>query len=211
MVWARYTTGSGPTLVLPFFPSEQAVEAPINYFLADVRNSFFYFYIYSFLRMLSVNKLIPFTGQHRRSSKAHKPTLFEELVLGLIAGIASRAISTPLNIITLKIQTERKDDDDDDDDKDEASIPESSRGLVDIVKLIYKEQGLVGFWRGNHFCSEILSICLTIEFVRFPNVGSFITESVDNYGISSDVSQSVRTPQVHFSLAGWNFDRKGKR
>ena len=113
--------------------------------------SFFYFYIYSFLRMLSVKKLIPFTSRGSQSSKSHKATLVEELVLGFIAGVASRAVSTPLNIITLRTQTTREQDEDEgegDVSKARALRPANSGGLTDIVKLIYKEQGLAGFWRG---------------------------------------------------------------
>ena len=101
--------------------------------------------------MLSVKKLIPFTSRESQSSKSHKPTLVEELVLGFIAGVASRAVSTPLNIITLRTQTTRGQDEDEgegDGSKAPSSRPTNPGGIVDIVKLIYKEQGLAGFWRG---------------------------------------------------------------
>ncbi|KAH9485650.1 Kidney mitochondrial carrier protein 1 [Psilocybe cubensis] len=83
-----------------------------------------------------------------RSSGLYKPSMFEELVLGFIAGVASRAVSTPLNIVTLKLQTERE-------DEEEESASSKSMGMIDVVKSIYKQQGLAGFWRGNVFGSYI--------------------------------------------------------
>lgn len=68
--------------------------------------------------------------------------MIEELILGFIAGVASRVVSTPLNIVTLKLQTEREDV--------EESVESRSMGMTDIIKSIYKDQGLVGFWRGNY-------------------------------------------------------------
>lgn len=87
--------------------------------------------------------------------------MLEELVLGFIAGIASRIVSTPLNIVTLKLQTER-------DDVEETGEP-SSMGMIDVIKSIYKTQGLAGFWRG---CPNSLpSLKLLISaFFRFPDV-----------------------------------------
>ncbi|KJA28773.1 hypothetical protein HYPSUDRAFT_82352 [Hypholoma sublateritium FD-334 SS-4] len=125
---------------------------------ATLLSNFFYFYIYSFLRMLSVKNLIPFTSRGSQSSKSHKPTLMEELVIGFIAGVASRAVSTPLNIITLRTQTGREED------KYEVDVaktrpprPADSGGIIEIVKLVYKEQGLAGFWRGFQM-STLLSL-----------------------------------------------------
>lgn len=69
--------------------------------------------------------------------------MLEELLLGFLAGVASRAISTPLNIVTLQLQAESDNDEDDGD-----ALEESSSGVGAVVKRIYKERGLVGFWRG---------------------------------------------------------------
>jgi adenine nucleotide transporter 17 len=101
---------------------------------------------------LSTKRLIPTIGRNTRSSKPHKPTLIEELFLGFLAGVASRAVSTPLEIVTLKMQTERENDDDSDEIDGEVT---ENKGIIDIVKLIYQEQGLAGFWRGE------LVICST--------------------------------------------------
>ena len=107
--------------------------------------SFFYFYFYSFLRTLSTKRLLSLNGPPPKGTTArpHKPTLLEELVLGFLAGVASRVVSTPLNIVTLRLQTEREDE--------ESPNADSSQpmSVTEVVKLIYKEQGLAGFWRGT--------------------------------------------------------------
>ncbi|KAF9478133.1 mitochondrial carrier [Pholiota conissans] len=136
--------------------------------IATLLSSFFYFYIYSFLRFLSTKRLVPFLGRNSQSHKRHKPSLFEELILGFIAGVASRAVATPLNIITLRMQTERTHDDDDDYGDDEVESEEPKyQGITEIVKLIYKEQGLAGFWRGFQM-SILLSLnpSITMAFVQ---------------------------------------------
>lgn len=121
--------------------------------------SFFYFYFYSFLRLLSTKRLIPFVG-NKSSGKPHKPDLFEELLLGFIAGVASRAISTPLNLVTLKMQTEREDS-----DVKPTKAPQPA-GVIDALKLIYKEHGLIGFWRGFQM-SALLSLNPSITLACF--------------------------------------------
>lgn len=74
--------------------------------------------------------------------------MWQELALGFIAGVASRAISTPLNIVTLRLQTESDQADyDDDEDTVEKSEPIT---IISVVKRIYGEQGIAGFWRGQN-------------------------------------------------------------
>lgn len=68
--------------------------------------------------------------------------MIEELLLGFIAGVASRAVSTPLNIVTLRLQAERE-------GEEEEPSASTSLGIMGTVKLIYKEQGLASFWRGE--------------------------------------------------------------
>lgn len=68
--------------------------------------------------------------------------MIEELLLGFLAGVASRAVSTPLNIITLRLQAERE-------GEEEELGASTSLGIMGTIRLIYKERGLVGFWRGE--------------------------------------------------------------
>ncbi|PPQ92429.1 hypothetical protein CVT25_008650 [Psilocybe cyanescens] len=93
-----------------------------------------------------------------KSSVIYKPSMIEELILGFIAGVASRVVSTPLNIVTLKLQTEREDV--------EESVESRSMGMTDIIKSIYKDQGLVGFWRGFQ-TSILLSLNPSITLAFF--------------------------------------------
>ncbi|KAF8963574.1 mitochondrial carrier domain-containing protein [Flammula alnicola] len=129
---------------------------------ATLLSNFFYFYFYTFLRRLSVKRLIPFPGRTSRKLGRHKPSLIEDLVLGLIAGVMSRAVSTPLNIVTLRIQTEREVD-----EEELGSDNTEPLGIADVVKLIYKEQGLKGFWRGFQ-TSALLSLnpAMTLGFFQ---------------------------------------------
>lgn len=152
--------------------------------------------------MLSVKKLIPFTSRGSQSSKSHKPTLIEELVLGFIAGVASRAVSTPLNIITLRTQTEREEDEDEDDvDRTRSPRPVNSGGIVEIVKLIYKEQGLAGFWRGQYKALLFDRIARLTSFAdRFPDVDTIVTEPLYHHGLSANVSEIARAPQIQFVI-----------
>ncbi|KAK7036495.1 hypothetical protein VNI00_011692 [Paramarasmius palmivorus] len=120
---------------------------------ATVISNFFYFYIYSFLRD-TVYKHRRLASSNPKKKSISALSLPEELILGFLAGVASRAISTPLSIITLRLQTER----------DSSSTPPSSpssetssksvlradnaSGIVAVVKKIYDEDGLTGFWKG---------------------------------------------------------------
>ncbi|KAF8886036.1 hypothetical protein BD779DRAFT_1532170, partial [Infundibulicybe gibba] len=78
----------------------------------------------------------------------------EELVLGFLAGVASRSISMPLNIITLKLQT----------DREESETP--SKGITAVIKQIYNHQGLAGFWRGFRM-TTILSLNPSLTLTLF--------------------------------------------
>ncbi|KAK0195939.1 mitochondrial carrier domain-containing protein [Armillaria mellea] len=90
---------------------------------ASLVSNFCYYYVYSFLR----NSVL----RYRFKAKTSLPVL-QELFLGFIAGVASRAVSMPLNLITLRLQAER--DADDEENSDEGQEVAS--------------YGLSGFWRG---------------------------------------------------------------
>ena len=87
-------------------------------------------------------------GNGKTSATAKLPVI-QELLLGFVAGIASRAVSTPLNIITLRLQTERQHYDSE--EEENATKSSSSSGIILVGKQIYKENGLAGFWQGRFF------------------------------------------------------------
>ncbi|TRM68943.1 mitochondrial carrier domain-containing protein [Schizophyllum amplum] len=114
---------------------------------ATLLSNFFYFYFYSIFRVLVL----------RRQALPDKKTkvtisVIQELALGLLAGAASRAISTPLNIITLRMQNAKDEDQSDTSSDDSSDMSEAEDGdatsLSGVVQGIYKKDGLAGFWKG---------------------------------------------------------------
>jgi hypothetical protein len=98
---------------------------------------------------------------------AAKLSAGKELLIGSIAGILSRGVTTPLSTITVRKQTAAKakakpedsnpsdsNNDEDDDDEDDDYAPDSSIG---IAKDIYQEHGLAGFWRGYGSACALVS------------------------------------------------------
>lgn len=77
----------------------------------------------------------------------------EELGIGFLAGVASRAISTPLSVITVRLQTETEGEDEegelDAEKSEEVQIERRPRGVIPTVKRIYEEEGLKEFWSGK--------------------------------------------------------------
>lgn len=123
---------------------------------ATITSNFLYFYFYAFLRTILVRRktrLAPAT-EGAKASAAMLLGVAEELGIGFVAGVASRAVSTPLSVITVRIQTETESDDvngETDPEKDDGDAAEKrgkSRGVMSIVRQMYEEQGLGGFWGG---------------------------------------------------------------
>ncbi|KAJ3902085.1 mitochondrial carrier domain-containing protein, partial [Lentinula edodes] len=87
------------------------------------------------------------------------------LALGFMSGVASRAVSMPLSIITLRLQTGRHED------SYESGMvnqePEArGNAVIQTVKKIYEEQGFSGFWRGFN-TSILLSLNPSITLAFF--------------------------------------------
>ncbi|KLO10894.1 mitochondrial carrier [Schizopora paradoxa] len=97
---------------------------------ATILSNFFYFYAYSLLRKLVIReKGLPPTKAILRPS--------EEIGIGFAAGVISRAISTPLSLVTVHLQTEKQNGD-----------SEEDATFSSVVKQIYEDHGLRGFWKG---------------------------------------------------------------
>ena len=134
--------------------------------------SFLYFYFYTVLHALAArrratrNAPVPLLETLRKaivSPTAPKllgvPT---ELAVGFVAGVASRAISTPLSVLTVRLQSSSSGDSDDEDEESKlfdnnVTIERQHPGLMEVARDIYKEQGLSGFWAGKqHICVQLL-------------------------------------------------------
>ncbi|KAF9011584.1 mitochondrial carrier [Hymenopellis radicata] len=73
----------------------------------------------------------------------------------------------PLNLITLRLQTEKQEAADDDEDEILDSRPPAP-DVLSVMKLIYSERGLLGFWRGFE-TTILLSLnpSITLAFFQF--------------------------------------------
>lgn len=86
-----------------------------------------------------------------------KPVLLsfpEEIGVGFLAGVASRAITTPLSIVTVRLQTSSEDDEDEDgEESDEDKLNSTADGPmpspIQVMRSIYTEEGVKGLWRGQ--------------------------------------------------------------
>ncbi|TFY68135.1 hypothetical protein EVG20_g3680 [Dentipellis fragilis] len=126
---------------------------------STILSSFLYFYAYSFLRsVVSKRTASKIASSSGKTVAAPILTISQELGLGFIAGVASRLVSTPLSITTVRLQMEREGSDDELEEVEEkfeegkgAEVPRNGKqekGVLYVVKSIYEEQGLKGFWRG---------------------------------------------------------------
>jgi solute carrier family 25 (peroxisomal adenine nucleotide transporter), member 17 len=130
----------------------------------QITASFLYFYFYAFLRTVLVRRKTRNLPPINSKAKA-APILLsvaEELGIGFIAGVASRAISTPLSVITVRLQTETEGQDNsgemDPEAGDEADATKRGepRGVLNTIQRIYSEQGLTGFWGGELRLSTVI-------------------------------------------------------
>ncbi|KAH8115270.1 mitochondrial carrier [Phellopilus nigrolimitatus] len=108
---------------------------------ATLVSNFFYFYAYSFLRALGSKRRAARTDA--RSATSNALSALEELGAGFLAGVASRAVSAPLSLITVRLQSEREAPTSSKDDS-RAAAASAAR----VVRHIYAEGGLSAFWRG---------------------------------------------------------------
>lgn len=121
-----------------------------NYGLLTHPTSFLYFYLYTFLRSALLRRRTH-SSAPARTGKKTLPVLgvAEELGLGYVSGVLSRAISTPLNVVTIHLQTNLGSDDDNDPD---GHKPQT---FSDVIRAIYSDRGLGGFWKGEYFTRRI--------------------------------------------------------
>ncbi|KAI0710308.1 mitochondrial carrier [Cerioporus squamosus] len=137
---------------------------------STIVSNFLYFYFYTLLHAIvarrrgSSNASLLQTLKHSLTAPT-KPVLLgvpTELAVGFVAGVASRVVSTPLSVVTVRLQTEGYDDDDESEaattSKAAAERSNVGQGFLDVVQRIYAEEGLPGFWAGFR---PTLPLCLT--------------------------------------------------
>ncbi|KAI0359228.1 mitochondrial carrier [Trametes cingulata] len=136
-------------------------------------SNFLYFYFYTLLHALVARRRaasnVPLIQAIKHALTSPTPPILlgvpAELAVGFVAGVASRAVSTPFSVVTVRLQTGDGEESDDSSD-DESSIAEKAPGIpvkgpprfADVVRRIYAEQGLAGFWAGFQ---PTLPLCLT--------------------------------------------------
>ncbi|KAI0366697.1 mitochondrial carrier [Pilatotrama ljubarskyi] len=136
-------------------------------------SNFLYFYFYTLLHALAARRRaasdVPLIQaiKHALTSPT-APVLLSvptELAVGFVAGVASRAVSTPLSVVTVRLQTGDDEDNDDSNDEEESATEKAPGAATkgpprfsEVVRRIYAEQGLAGFWAGFQ---PTLPLCLT--------------------------------------------------
>ncbi|KAF8829491.1 hypothetical protein HHX47_DHR3000601 [Lentinula edodes] len=112
-------------------------------------------------------------------------TVWQDLALGFMSGVASRAVSMPLSIITLRLQTGRHED------SYESGMvnqePEArGNAVIQTVKKIYEEQGFSGFWRAVALLYPLILSKTRLQASRSRSTNSF----------GSPKSQSTSRPKT---------------
>lgn len=154
--------------VLPHWcPSEQI---PLHFSSQNLTRttSFFYYYAYSYLRAALLHqkqkramgralspgeRTFPTIKTDKPSGASEMLSVVEELGAGFIAGVGSRLISTPLSVVTVRLQLAKQEDDlSDSEDHQTEKIHhkhQTRSGVMDVMKHIYSKEGLAGFWKGT--------------------------------------------------------------
>ncbi|KAM5545018.1 hypothetical protein V8D89_001129 [Ganoderma adspersum] len=125
-------------------------------------SNFLYFYFYTLLHALAARRRAtsnaPLLQTVKRAiTSPTRPVLLgapTELAIGFVAGVASRAISTPLSVITVRLQTSDDEEDDAESEVEVLTVPKPTSmkarrpGFHEVLRSIYTEESLSGFWAG---------------------------------------------------------------
>ncbi|KAF7362406.1 hypothetical protein MVEN_00587800 [Mycena venus] len=163
---------------------------------ATLLSNFFYFYFYAFLRYLLTRRRLTLNSKPTDLARPHKPSLAEEILLGFIAGVASRAVSTPLNIITLRLQVEQEEDE----EAASEAKAESVAGVNGVVQKIYREEGILGFWRGFK-TTTLLSLNPALTLALFQVYRRVLARASVTTGANPSPSQAFLGAAVSNSIA----------
>ncbi|KAJ3551618.1 hypothetical protein NM688_g4600 [Phlebia brevispora] len=139
---------------------------------ATFLSNFLYFYFYTIFRSFLVRRKVRISPPQSIKNKGVPVILdvSEELGVGFLAGVASRAIAAPLNLVTVRLQTETEGEDEEgnlDAVKDNTGEADRARrpwGIFFTVKKIYEDEGLQGFWDGF---TATVPLCLNPAITLF--------------------------------------------
>ncbi|XP_068119092.1 mitochondrial thiamine pyrophosphate carrier isoform X2 [Hyperolius riggenbachi] len=110
----------------------------------------------------------------------------EVAAAGSLSGLVTRAFISPLDVVKIRFQLQIE-------NLSEKGSQGKYRSIVQAVKLIFREEGLPGFWKG-HIPAQLLSACYgAVQFVSF----EVLTEIIHN-----STSLDARAPAVHFLCGG---------
>ncbi|XP_069808736.1 mitochondrial thiamine pyrophosphate carrier [Dendropsophus ebraccatus] len=119
------------------------------------------------------------------SEERHLSTV-EVATAGSLSGLVTRAAISPLDVIKIRFQLQIE-------DLNGNGKLGKYRGILQAVRLILKEEGLAGFWKG-HIPAQLLSVCYgAVQFVSF----EALTKT-----IHTSTSLDARAPSVHFLCGG---------
>ncbi|KAI0764362.1 mitochondrial carrier domain-containing protein [Trametes elegans] len=136
-------------------------------------SKFLYFYFYTLLHAIAARRRAasdtPLWQAMKRALTSPTPPILlsvtTELAVGFVSGVASRAVSTPLSVVTVRMQTANEDTDDENIDDERSDTEkkakpriESSPSASEVIRKIYAEHGLSGFWAGFR---PTLPLCFT--------------------------------------------------
>ncbi|OSC98404.1 mitochondrial carrier [Trametes coccinea BRFM310] len=174
---SRFRGFRGIFLVLKYVLRHEGLAGLYDGLGADTASTlisnFLYFYFYTLLHAIVARRRaaatnVPLLGTLKRALTSPTPPALlgvpTELAVGFFAGVASRAMSTPLSVVTVRLQTggddNEADDSSDEDGGEEAMSPNSKKPsrFSEVIHDIYSEQGLSGFWAGFQ---PTLPLCLT--------------------------------------------------
>ncbi|XP_075134834.1 mitochondrial thiamine pyrophosphate carrier [Leptodactylus fuscus] len=110
----------------------------------------------------------------------------EVATAGSLSGLVTRAAISPLDVIKIRFQLQIE-------DLSGHGTPGKYRGILQAVRLILREEGLSGFWKG-HIPAQLLSVCYgAVQFMSFETLTKTIHTST---------SLDARAPAVHFFCGG---------
>ncbi|XP_040187744.1 mitochondrial thiamine pyrophosphate carrier [Rana temporaria] len=119
-------------------------------------------------------------------SKGRLLSTTEVATAGSLSGLVTRAFISPLDVIKIRFQLQIE-------GLSSHGAHGKYSGIVQAFRLILKEEGLPGFWKG-HVPAQLLSVTYgAVQFVSF----EVLTE-----GIHTSTSLDPRAPAVHFMCGG---------